>query len=526
MTLTAIPCSFGHPIQWIQNNSLPHQGGFLDGGIQTQIDTGDQSTSLYSVLALTPRLHFEAHQLTKSLLDDLDQFLEQSGSFLPYTSHPASFHSEVYHFIQDEQDDNVHFPSSFPLLTSELDDWICPLTLCTLSYELGELCTHSNQVPLQSFEPSSEIFSTQDLPLVWVTQYQAVYVWDHCKEQGLIWGYTREEGIQLLKLLQKTWPVESTDRTLPSIPTEFSLVSDYSASDYKDQIQTILDQINKGEFYQLNLTTRLTSQLSSSLELFLESSLEPSLSNHSLTQHQSSDLDHLIYGCLRSTNPANFGAFIRLSKEQSIYSLSPERLVKWTHKGMIWTSPIKGTRPLGSTDKEDQALQMTLLESIKDRAEHLMIVDLERNDLHRICQPNSVYVNELCALKTFPSVHHLVSTIIGHLRKNLRFSDLLRALFPGGSITGAPKIRAMKWIKKLEKSPREIYCGGIGYLDPRGGGDLNIPIRTAWRSNQTIKYGTGGGIVADSTAEEEWKELWVKTRAFQECLSRPKAKPS
>ncbi len=187
-------------------------------------------------------------------------------------------------------------------------------------------------------------------------------------------------------------------------------------------------------------------------------------------------------------------------------------------KGKVETRPIKGTRPRGKTPEEDMALAASLLASPKDRAENLMIVDLLRNDIGRSCQPGSVRVPELFALESYPNVHHLVSSVTGELAPGKDALDLLEGSFPGGSITGAPKIRAMQIIDELEPSRRGIYCGSLFYLDVRGEMDSSIAIRTLLVRNGQVSCWGGGGIVADSHWEDEYQETLDKVRVLLETL--------
>jgi para-aminobenzoate synthetase component 1 len=185
---------------------------------------------------------------------------------------------------------------------------------------------------------------------------------------------------------------------------------------------------------------------------------------------------------------------------------------------MVETRPIKGTRPRGATAAEDRRLREELLASAKDRAELIMIVDLERNDIGRVCRYGTIQPEELVRLETHPVVHHLVSTIKGELADGCDHIDCLRACFPGGSITGAPKIRAMEIIEELEPCRRKIYTGSMGYLGFNGETDLNILIRTMLHINGTYYFNVGGGIVADSDPEMEYDETLHKGRGIMQAL--------
>jgi para-aminobenzoate synthetase component 1 len=184
----------------------------------------------------------------------------------------------------------------------------------------------------------------------------------------------------------------------------------------------------------------------------------------------------------------------------------------------VETRPIKGTRPRGRTPEEDRALSDELLSSTKDRAENVMIVDLLRNDLGRVCTPGSIRVPQLCQLESYPNVHHLVSVVQGQLAAQHSPLSLLTAAFPGGSITGAPKIRAMQIIDELEPCQRSVYCGSLGYIDVRGSMDTSIAIRTMVADDGALHVWGGGGLVADSKADEEYTETLDKIRHLIDAL--------
>ena len=220
---------------------------------------------------------------------------------------------------------------------------------------------------------------------------------------------------------------------------------------------------------------------------------------------------------LRRRNPAPFAAFLDFDEVQ-IASASPERFLELRGR-RVETRPIKGTRPRGATPEADRRLGAELLASAKDRAENVMIVDLLRNDLSRVCRDHTVLTPELCVLESFATVHHLVSTVTGELRDGLDAVDLLRATFPGGSITGAPKIRAMEIIAELEPSARGPYCGSIGWLGFDGWMDTSITIRTFALRGRRVAFQAGGGIVADSEPAAEYAETLDKARALRNQFS-------
>ncbi len=268
------------------------------------------------------------------------------------------------------------------------------------------------------------------------------------------------------------------------------LTSNFSRSDYYKAIERAKEYIARGDIYQVNLSQRFER-----------------------------DFDGDAFGLfmrLRDINPAPFAAYLNLD-DIKVVSASPERFLKIDGR-YIETRPIKGTRPRGSDEREDLALKEELLSSPKDRAEHIMIVDLERNDLGRVCEYGSVSPTEFMISETYSTVHHLVSTVSGRLREGLGAADCLENCFPGGSITGAPKIRSMEIIEELEPAKRGIYTGSIGYIDLCGNADLSIVIRTIVIKDKKLYFQVGGGIVADSDPEKEYQETLDKGRALAEAI--------
>jgi len=224
-----------------------------------------------------------------------------------------------------------------------------------------------------------------------------------------------------------------------------------------------------------------------------------------------------LYDQLRRANPAPFAGVARLPDGTAILSSSPERLLR-VSDGIAETRPIAGTRPRSSSQAADRALSEELQRHPKERAEHVMLIDLERNDLGRVCQPGTVEVDELMALETFAHVHHITSNVRGRLSPGKGPEDALRALFPGGTITGCPKVRCMEIIHELEPRPRGPYTGSMGYLCYDGAADLNILIRTLVLSERRIEFLTGAGIVADSVPEQELEETRAKARGLLRAL--------
>lgn len=275
---------------------------------------------------------------------------------------------------------------------------------------------------------------------------------------------------------------------LPGIPDTFS---NFTPDSYRAAVRRAVEYIHAGDCFQVNLSQRLLAPL---------------------TEHP---LD--LYGRLRERNPAPFGCYFDAGDFQ-VLSASPERFLQVSPAGEVVAQPIKGTRPRGRTPDEDAALVRELTGSEKDRAENVMIVDLLRNDLGRVCEFGSVRVPRVCDLETYRYVHHLVSEVRGKLRPGTTPFDLLRAAFPGGSVTGAPKVRAMEVIAELEPTARGPYCGGVGFVGFDGSMDMNILIRTFTAGRGWVQFPVGGGVVADSDPAREYEETLHKAAGLLRAL--------
>lgn len=267
--------------------------------------------------------------------------------------------------------------------------------------------------------------------------------------------------------------------------------ANFTKEDYLASIDKLREYIKNGDVYIANLTQNF----------FCETNKDP----------------YEVYKALRYINPAPFAGFLNI-EDFSVISSSPERFLKIKDK-IVETRPIKGTRPRGRNASEDLENAKALLESEKDKSELLMIVDLERNDLSKVCKADSIKVTELFKLEKYSTVFHLVSTIAGVLKDEFTALDCLKACFPGGSITGAPKIRAMEIIEELEPTRRNLYTGCIGYLGFDGNVDLNIAIRTIVMKDKKAYFGVGGGITWESIREDEYQETLDKAKALMRCLS-------
>lgn len=277
----------------------------------------------------------------------------------------------------------------------------------------------------------------------------------------------------------------------PLFAEQVTLKGNFTHQEYIEAVEKARQYIIAGDIFEVNLSHRFEAELS----------IAP----------------YELYRRLRQINPAPFASYLGFD-EVKVVGASPERFLR-TRGDWVETRPIKGTRSRGKTPEEDQALARELLNSVKDRAENIMIVDLERNDLGRVCRYGTVKVTELTILEIFPTVFHLTSTVEGRLREGKNCIDLLRATFPGGSITGAPKVRAMEIIDELEPTRRSAYTGCIGYLGFNGDIDLNITIRTFLVKGNKAYFQVGGAVVYDSDPEAEYQETLHKGRALVAALN-------
>ncbi|MDO5344818.1 MAG: aminodeoxychorismate synthase component I [Lachnospiraceae bacterium] len=337
-----------------------------------------------------------------------------------------------------------------------------------------------------------------DIPDSILIFYDNFIIEDHKKSRLFLiandHGQTCEAGMEeLCKLMELAWEKESCGEIreeMDSVRQNAAVTANFKKEDYMDAVQRMIHYIIEGDIYIANMTQQLQ----------IKSDVPP----------------YEMFQKLRKSNPSPFGGYFNYGNFQVVCA-SPERFLQM-RKGRIQTRPIKGTRKRGSTPQEDAALRLELEQSEKDKSELLMIVDLERNDLNRVCIPGSVQVTELFAVETYATVFHLISNVVGTLRPELTVMDLLEAAFPGGSITGAPKLRAMELIDELEHGRRNLYTGSMGYLSLDGDCDFNIVIRTSLYQNGIYHLGVGGGITYESELEFEYEETLQKAKALLEVL--------
>lgn len=326
----------------------------------------------------------------------------------------------------------------------------------------------------------------EHIPEMAVGIYPWAVIVDHHQQKSYLVGQCEQSRWQDL-IRQFSQPVNQEHQTF-KVTGEVKSNMDKDA--YVQAFNRIKHYLREGDCYQVNLAQRFVADCEG----------DP----------------WTAYQTLRKLNAAPFSCYLNFPEVQ-VLSSSPERFLKLTDS-VVETKPIKGTRPRKTDYAEDQQQIKNLEASNKDRAENLMIVDLLRNDISKTCKGGSVKVPMLFDVESYATVHHLVSTVTGILAENRHALDLLKSCFPGGSITGAPKIRAMEIIEELEPNRRGVYCGAIGYIGFNGNMDTNIAIRTLIHSKNTIRFWAGGGIVNDSVAEEEYQESFDKAAAMLDLL--------
>ncbi len=387
--------------------------------------------------------------------------------------------------------------SIFDYLQAELDRRCCDTEALPFDFNCGFVGYFGYELKLECGAKFSHAFDLPDAAFLLSTQMiafdhqeQTTYLLYFGKfeqaDQADTWFKEIETDLAALSPLPE---IQSLDQHEPVL---FQLSR--SRSTYLQDIEQCLQEIQDGESYEICLTNRL----------YTHTPVDPLA----------------FYRHLRHQNPAPYSAFLRLG-DFSIVCSSPERFLKVDREGWVETKPIKGTLPRGTTPQEDRQICQQLANSEKDRAENLMVLDLLRNDLGLVCEVGSVHVPKLMEVETYATVHQLVSTVKGRLRTDVKVTDCIRAAFPGGSMTGAPKLRTMEIIDRLEGEARGIYSGSIGFLGLNGTADLNIVIRTAIMTPTETSIGVGGGIIALSDPELEFEEILLKAKALIQALVSP-----
>lgn len=460
-----------------------------------------------------------------------DVYIEEIFTYLDAFEIYKLFHREPYSFFLDSGMDPIRlgrysFVGSNPFLTIEakdqkvvvrengaehtisgnpfdvLKEYIhkydfknntgLPFTGGAVGFLSYDLCHHVERLPKKAVDDLQ-------LPDIIMGFYDGIVIIDHqlnkvyAASAGLPEGGKSDAIRKIKEIKQHIEKRESMDFSYLDMPYRKNnpeLKSDFLPEEYLKAIEHAREYIKCGDIYQMNMTQRFTTLIN----------------KHPLN----------IYERLRTINPAPFASYLDYG-DFKIVSSSPERFLQ-IRNGMVETRPIKGTLPRGKTELEDKENKEKLCSSVKDKAENLMIVDLMRNDIGRVCKFGSVQVPELFCVETYSTVFHLVSTVTGVLMEDKDAVDCIKATFPGGSITGAPKIRSMEIIDELEPTCRHLYTGSIGYIGFDGDMDLNIVIRTILVKNDRAYYQVGGGIVWDSVPEKEYQETLDKGLALSNAL--------
>lgn len=386
------------------------------------------------------------------------------GDTLPLSDSPFTCLKEIEHLLPNWRELEPDLP-------------FCGGLMGLWGYDLGK---QIEQIPINAHADLT-------VPDMSVGLYSWSIVIDHQNQQAFAVGINAKQQYQ--DLLLSISDNDSTNKVPFNLTGDW--VSNMSKASYVEKFNRVKEYIYAGDCYQINLAQRFQADYQGS--------------------------EWLAYQALEESNKGPFSAFIRL-EHGAILSVSPERFIRLDDRKMQ-TKPIKGTRPREQDPIKDQAQKKSLVTAEKDQAENLMIVDLLRNDFGRVATPGSVHVPKLFDVESFPAVHHLVSTVEAELEPNKTASELLEACFPGGSITGAPKVRAMQIIEELEPHARNAYCGSIGYISNNKKMDTSITIRTLVAQNNTLYAWAGGGLVVDSQADEEYQETLDKLGKILPVLS-------
>lgn len=361
----------------------------------------------------------------------------------------------------------------------------CGGAVGVMGYELGRYIERA---------PASHVAANTQ-PEIAIGLYDCIIAFDRVDHKAWVIGQG-ERGAAKAEILTAGLKTGVPPLAPPAAIPETPWIPEISQAVYLDKVARVIDYIHAGDIFQANFTQRFLAARPPGLDAFA------------------------LYRTLRAVNPAPFAAFLNVPG-MILASASPERFMQVSAQGQIETRPIKGTRRRSPDPMMDGVMAAELLASVKDRAENLMITDLLRNDIGRVAVIGSVRAPTVSGLESFASVHHLVSVIEGQLRLGMTVVDLLKASFPGGSITGAPKVRAMEIIDELEVAPRGAYCGSVLWIGFDGAMDSNIVIRSLVLTADNIITQAGGGIVADSSPIAEWQEMMDKATPALSVLKGP-----
>lgn len=436
---------------------------------------------------------FQVHSEACTTVDflQLHQFLPERYPFLlESVAHGALGRYDVlFAFPQDEK--VLSSADSAEPFLAEFEDSFKAIKCETIETDLpfsGGWFGYFSYDYAQVVEPSLSLPASQ-LPLAILVRVPAAIIYDHQAEQ--LHFIAETDFSYLLDEMQRDFK-HAKAKPLKRQKIQIQQQSEEPEKKYLEGIKAIKEYILAGDIFQVNLSRQW--------QLTLESDDYVSL-----------------YQSLRENNPAPFAACVNWGNWQ-ILSSSPERLVRY-QAPWVETRPIAGTRKRSQDDAADKALIEELVSHPKEIAEHIMLIDLERNDLGRICQPGSVEVNELMVVETYEHVHHIVSNVRGYLKEGMTPLEIIHATFPGGTITGCPKIRCMEIIAELEKMPRQAYTGSLGYINRDGSLDFNILIRTILKQHNQVSFRAGAGIVADSIPERELEESRHKAKGMLNALT-------
>ncbi len=373
----------------------------------------------------------------------------------------------------------------FTRLLDKIDKQIKPTKIDDLPFYSGWFLYLSYESTALWEKSLKSIQHDDNQPLAVAIRCQSAIIIDHIKDEFWLVADSKKRIKKLKKKLK------SLDCCCIKFRNHLRLQTD-DVKSYIENVKKAKDYIKQGDVYQVNLARNWQVK----------------------ADHQIDALE--LYTSLSVHNPAPFAGFLRI-KDFAIISSSPERLVK-VENNFIESRPIAGTRPRHKDKQKDDALIQELINHPKEQAEHIMLIDLERNDLGRVSKIGTVKVDEFMVVESYAKVHHIVSNIVGELAENTLFSDVIKATFPGGTITGCPKIRCMQIIDELENAPRGAYTGSMGYITDDGRMDLNILIRTFTLSHNNLSFHAGAGIVYDSIAEKEAEESMHKAKALINSL--------
>lgn len=426
------------------------------------LDSGNPNSRYgrFDIVVADPFLRLETHNQTTNIISKNDDIT-------PFEGNPFDILNKTLEKFRVELPD-VEALADCPFLGGALGYW---------SYDLGRNLERLPELAIDA----------EQMPRMQVGLYDWAVITDHQRKTRYLISMCQSEATQdnwesLIATLERT-PLNQVQNSF-SVSGEIS--SNLPPMAYKIAFDKVKNYIYEGDCYQVNLAQRFSVRAQGD--------------------------SFFAFKQIRKLSPAPYMAYLQYPNWQ-ILSASPERFLQ-AQGNSVETKPIKGTRPRLKESSADAAMAEELKRSLKDRSENVMIVDLLRNDISKVCHVGSVKADRLFEVESFSNVHHLVSTVTGTLADNKSAVDLLNACFPGGSITGAPKLRSMEIIEELEPNRRGIYCGSIGYLSFHGKMDTNIAIRTAVFSGSELRFWAGGGIVADSECEKEYQETWDKASAW------------